>query len=112
MSALTYEVDPQFQALVTDRLDVIEARLLDAARADVDFVTEAATHIIAAGGKRFRPLLVVLASQLLPGADADRIDRAASRDGKRGGVRALPKGNVRLKRRRLRTRRWRSTSRR
>ena len=77
MSALTYEVDPQFQALVTDRLDVIEARLLDAARADVDFVTEAATHIIAAGGKRFRPLLVVLASQLLPGADADRIDRAA-----------------------------------
>jgi heptaprenyl diphosphate synthase len=77
LSALTYEVDPQFQALVTDRLDVIEARLLDAARADVDFVTEAATHIIAAGGKRFRPLLVVLASQLLPGADADRIDRAA-----------------------------------
>jgi len=77
LSALTYEVDPQFQALVTDRLDVMEARLLDAARADVDFVTEAATHIIAAGGKRFRPLLVVLASQLLPGADADRIDRAA-----------------------------------
>ena len=77
MSALTYEVDPRFQALVTDRLDAIEARLLDAAHADVDFVTEAATHIIAAGGKRFRPLLVVLASQLLPGADADRIDRAA-----------------------------------
>ena len=42
-----------------------------------DSVTEAASHIISAGGKRFRPLLVVLASQLLPGAASDRIDRAA-----------------------------------
>lgn len=77
MSTLQHEVDPDFSAFVTERLDAIEARLLDAARADTGFVTEAATHIIAAGGKRFRPLLVVLASALLPDADPDRIDRAA-----------------------------------
>lgn len=77
MPALEYEADPAFASFVTDRLEAIEARLVDAARADTEFVTDAATHIIAAGGKRFRPLLVVLASQLLPGAQADRIDRAA-----------------------------------
>ena len=36
------------------------------------FVTEAARHIIAAGGKRFRPLLVFLASQF--GGEADEAD--------------------------------------
>nr|NLI50549.1 polyprenyl synthetase family protein [Propionibacterium sp.] len=70
-------MDPAFSAFVTERLGAIEARLLAAAEADTDFVTAAASHIIRAGGKRFRPLLVVLASQLLPGADPDRIDRAA-----------------------------------
>ena len=48
---------------VRARLEVIEEALLAAARADTPLVTEAARHIIAAGGKRFRPLLVVLASQ-------------------------------------------------
>ncbi|HOA88105.1 MAG TPA: polyprenyl synthetase family protein [Propioniciclava tarda] len=77
MSVQVNEFDPAFSALVSERLESIEARLLDAARADTPFVTEAASHIISAGGKRFRPLLVVLASQLLPGAASDRIDRAA-----------------------------------
>ena len=77
MTAQSYETDPQFEATVRARLESIESRLVDAARADTDFVTEAASHIIRAGGKRFRPLLVVLASQLLEGADPDRIDRAA-----------------------------------
>ena len=45
---------------------VIEAALLKAAEADSAMVTEAAQHIIAAGGKRFRPLLVVLGSYLGP----------------------------------------------
>ncbi len=45
------------------RLDVIEEALLAAARAESPLVTEAARHIISAGGKRFRPLLVVLSSE-------------------------------------------------
>ncbi|HZA05036.1 MAG TPA: polyprenyl synthetase family protein, partial [Propionibacteriaceae bacterium] len=40
-------------------------------------VTEAAQHIIAAGGKRFRPLLVVLGSHIGPYADPDDVVRAA-----------------------------------
>ena len=40
-------------------------------------VTEAAQHIIAAGGKRFRPLLVVLGSHIGPHADADDVVKAA-----------------------------------
>ena len=45
------------------QLERVEAALLEAATADSELVTEAARHVIAAGGKRFRPLLVVLASQ-------------------------------------------------
>ncbi len=70
-------VDPAFTATVTGRLEAIEAELMGSVQANTPFVSEAAQHLLAAGGKRFRPLLVVLASQLFPGADADRIDRAA-----------------------------------
>jgi heptaprenyl diphosphate synthase len=54
--------DEVFEASVSSQLELIDAALLKAAEADSDMVTEAAQHIIAAGGKRFRPLLVVLAS--------------------------------------------------
>ncbi|MFT4296971.1 MAG: polyprenyl synthetase family protein [Micropruina sp.] len=70
-------VDSTFAQSVADRLSSIEDRLAASAFGDTPFVTEAATHIINAGGKRFRPLLVVLASQLHPGADADAAERAA-----------------------------------
>ncbi len=70
-------VDPAFAEAVGSQLEVIEERLQRAAFAQAPFVTEAAGHIINAGGKRFRPLLVVLASQLYPGADPDAVARAA-----------------------------------
>jgi heptaprenyl diphosphate synthase len=60
------------------QLAVIEQALLATARADTPLVTEAAQHIIAAGGKRFRPLLVVLASQFGAGpAPEQDVVRAA-----------------------------------
>lgn len=40
-----------------------EEALVQVAMSDAPFVTEAATHIISAGGKRFRPMLVFLAAQ-------------------------------------------------
>jgi heptaprenyl diphosphate synthase len=43
-------------------LATIEDRLLLAASARTEFVTEVARHIMRAGGKRFRPLLVALAA--------------------------------------------------
>jgi heptaprenyl diphosphate synthase len=69
--------DEVFESSVRAQLEVIETALRNAAEADSDMVTEAAQHIIAAGGKRFRPLLVVLASHLGPHADADDVVKAA-----------------------------------
>ena len=63
---------------VRAQLEEIEAALLEAARADSALVTDAARHIISAGGKRFRPLLVVLASQFGTGRVRDEdVVRAA-----------------------------------
>ena len=75
--SLDYGVDAAFADLVAARLESIESRLRESAFARTPFVTDAAAHIINAGGKRFRPLLVVLASELYPGADPDAVDRAA-----------------------------------
>lgn len=76
-SGMAAGVDSEFADLVSARLDVIEARLLDAAAARTPFVTEAAQHVINAGGKRFRPLLVVLASLLDGEAPEEDVTRAA-----------------------------------
>ena len=69
--------DEVFEASVRAQLELIEAALLRAAEADSEMVTEAAQHIIAAGGKRFRPLLVVLGSHIGPHPDADDVVKAA-----------------------------------
>ncbi|WP_278257430.1 polyprenyl synthetase family protein [Nocardioides convexus] len=42
------------------------------------YVTEAARHLLAAGGKRFRPLLVLLAAEAGPRPDAPEVLTAAS----------------------------------
>ena len=60
------------------QLERVEEALLRAAEADTPMVTEAAQHIIAAGGKRFRPLLVVLGSHIGPYADPRRRDQGGS----------------------------------
>jgi heptaprenyl diphosphate synthase len=69
--------DQVFEGSVRAQLELIEAALLKAAEADSDMVTEAAQHIIAAGGKRFRPLLVVLGSHIGPHTDTDDVVKAA-----------------------------------
>lgn len=69
--------DEVFEADVRAQLDAVEAALLHAAEAQTPMVTEAAQHIIAAGGKRFRPLLVALGARLVPGAVEADVVRAA-----------------------------------
>ena len=54
-----------------------EEQLRRVAVADSPFVTEAAGHLIAAGGKRFRPQLVYLASEFGGGATEEDLLRAA-----------------------------------
>ncbi len=46
-----------------ERIAGVEKELADAVRSEHDFVTEAARHVMEAGGKRFRPLVVLLAAQ-------------------------------------------------
>ena len=55
--------DDAYEARIRDRLDEIERSLADVIDADEPFIAEAATHLLRAGGKRFRPLLVLLAAE-------------------------------------------------
>ena len=59
-----------------ERIAGVEEELADAVRSEHDFVTEAARHVMKAGGKRFRPLLVLLAAQF-GDPDADGVVPAA-----------------------------------
>jgi len=56
-------VDPHLEARLRRRLHEVEKGLAAAADSDAPFVTEAARHLLEAGGKRFRPLLVLLGSE-------------------------------------------------
>ena len=59
------------------RMQLVEEALAVHVRSRAGFVTEAASHLMAAGGKRFRPLLVLLAAETGDTADADEVIRAA-----------------------------------
>lgn len=69
--------DEVFEASLRAQLEAVEEALMTAAEARTPMVTEAAQHIIAAGGKRFRPLLVAIGARLGPDAVAEDVVRAA-----------------------------------
>jgi heptaprenyl diphosphate synthase len=93
--------DATLEAEIRARLDRVEDDLEKAVRADSDLLAATAKYLLAAGGKRFRPMLVLLAGyfgdptdpRLIPGAAAielthvatlyhdDVMDEAASRHG-------------------------------
>jgi heptaprenyl diphosphate synthase len=56
--------DPGLESAVLATLAEVEARLYAALASEDPLVGEAARHLLDAGGKRFRPLLVALAAQL------------------------------------------------
>lgn len=56
-------LDPDLEASLVAGMASVEVALRDAVRSDYPFVTEASRHLVEAGGKRFRPLLVLLAAQ-------------------------------------------------
>src|SRR5487761_2471140 len=56
--------DPQLEASVRSRLDDVELALTNAVRSGDEFVSGVSRHLVDAGGKRFRPLLAVLAAHL------------------------------------------------
>ncbi|MGY4719500.1 polyprenyl synthetase family protein [Naumannella cuiyingiana] len=67
----------EFADGVRRELRLVEARLQDAAKGHDRLVTEMAGHIIAAGGKRFRPMLVLLAARFGGPVPDDRLVDAA-----------------------------------
>lgn len=70
-------VDHELETLVRSRLAVIEDRLHAAVTSADPFVADAARHLVDAGGKRFRPLLVTLAAQFGDRPDAPEVTDAA-----------------------------------
>ncbi|MFG3697880.1 polyprenyl synthetase family protein [Micromonospora sp. NPDC047620] len=58
-----YLADPRVEASVLGLLEGIEVELRASVASADPFVTEAARHLVEAGGKRFRPLLVALGAQ-------------------------------------------------
>ncbi len=55
--------DPALEARLRRQLREVEKGLAAAADSDAPFVTEAARHLVEAGGKRFRPMLVLLGAE-------------------------------------------------
>jgi heptaprenyl diphosphate synthase len=66
MSEPAVENLTEFEESVRARLELIEAELLATVGSENKVLSEAAQHIISAGGKRFRPQLVVLGSEFGP----------------------------------------------
>ncbi|HEV3473871.1 MAG TPA: polyprenyl synthetase family protein [Actinomycetota bacterium] len=78
--------DPALEERVRDRLARVESELSGAAGSEIPLVSEAARYLLSAGGKRFRPLLVMLAGnlgdpddeRLVPGAVAIELTHLAT----------------------------------
>jgi geranylgeranyl pyrophosphate synthase len=78
--------DPVLETEIRGRLEEVEAALEKAVRAESDMLAETASYLLAAGGKRFRPMLVLLSGyfgdptdpRLIPGSVAIELVHAAT----------------------------------
>jgi heptaprenyl diphosphate synthase len=61
--ALGISIDPALEGAIRDGLGAVELRLREEVKSADSFVSETAVHLLAAGGKRFRPLVTLLAAQ-------------------------------------------------
>ncbi|BBH17865.1 geranylgeranyl pyrophosphate synthase [Nocardioides baekrokdamisoli] len=69
--------DEALEARLRARLASVEIALAQDVRSRAPFVAEAASHLMAAGGKRFRPLLVLLAAECGPRTESADVEVAA-----------------------------------
>jgi heptaprenyl diphosphate synthase len=77
LTSLGLDVDPAVDASVSATLAAVEDALVANVASADPLVAEAARHLLDAGGKRFRPLLVALGAQF-GDPDSDEITRAAN----------------------------------
>ena len=78
LSSLAMPVpDEALARRLADRMAEVEQALAGHVRSRAPFVTEAASHLMEAGGKRFRPLLVLLAAETGAHPDSDDVITAA-----------------------------------
>ncbi len=70
--------DSALEAEILDDLVRVEASLVKTAHPDDELLTDASRHLIAAGGKRFRAMLVLLAAQFGDPRDPRVIDAAVA----------------------------------
>ncbi len=75
-SGLLGVTDPALQAAVNDGLAQVEDRLREVVASSHPLLSETAAHLVSAGGKRFRPLLALLASQFGDPSRPEVIDAA------------------------------------
>ena len=59
--------DPELVDVIGKGMAAVEERLHAVVRSDVEFVDQAALHLVKAGGKRFRPLFTLLSAQFADG---------------------------------------------
>ncbi|HEX3932988.1 MAG TPA: polyprenyl synthetase family protein [Nocardioides sp.] len=69
--------DEALATRLADRMLEVERALAGHVRSRAPFVTSAASHLMEAGGKRFRPLLVLLAAETGANPDSDDVITAA-----------------------------------
>lgn len=71
-------IDPRLAQRVTVGLDRVEALLKSELASEFSFVTEASSHLVAAGGKRFRPLFTLVSAGIGPRPDSDDVVTAGA----------------------------------
>ena len=70
--------EPQLAGTVSTDLQRVEELLMSELNHGEEFVNEKVIHLAAAGGKRFRPMFAILASQLGPRASCAEVIKAAT----------------------------------
>lgn len=68
--------DAELEARLAERLGLVEQMLRESIKSDYPFVTETSRHLVEAGGKRFRPMLVLLAAEFGDWESADVLQAA------------------------------------
>ncbi|HVE75100.1 MAG TPA: polyprenyl synthetase family protein [Mycobacteriales bacterium] len=76
IESATLAADEALAARVRARLDVVERRLREEVRTAHPLLAQTSTHLISAGGKRFRPMLTLIAGEF-GSAGASKVEDAA-----------------------------------